>query len=130
MFGLDTKVVIHALHGMGHVAESLARTSPREIAIPEIRPCELEFAPLRADDRPKRQRGVDRLISGSAILPFDERAAARTTSLRYDLEKAGLAIGPTDALIAGTALAHGARLVTHNTKEFARVPGLHLDDWF
>ena len=130
MFALDTNVVIHALKGMGRVAERLAKTSPSEIAIPAIVLYELEFAALRSQDPPKRQRDLERLISGITIVPFDERAASRTTSLRYDLEKAGLAIGPTDALIAGTALAHGARLVTHNTKEFARVPGLHLDDWF
>lgn len=130
MFALDTNVIIHAMKGLGRVADRLARTSPSEIAIPAIVLYELEFAALRSEDPPRRQRDLERLISAMTILPFDDRAAARTTSLRYDIEKAGLAIGPTDALIAGTALAHGARLVTHNTREFSRVPGLHLDDWF
>jgi tRNA(fMet)-specific endonuclease VapC len=34
-----------------------------------------------------------------------------------------------DTLIAGTALSHGAILVTHNTAEFSRVKGLQLQDW-
>jgi tRNA(fMet)-specific endonuclease VapC len=130
MFALDTNVVIHAMKGIGRVAERLARTNPDEIAIPAVVLYELEFAALRSGDPPRRQRDLERLIAAMTVLPFDDRAAARTTSLRYDLEKSGLSIGPTDALIAGTALAHGARLVTHNTKEFARVPGLHLDDWY
>jgi tRNA(fMet)-specific endonuclease VapC len=46
------------------------------------------------------------------------------------LEKAGSGIGPIGTLIAGTALAHSATLVTHNTKEFSRVRGLRLLDWF
>ena len=39
-------------------------------------------------------------------------------------------MGPFDTLIAGTALANNAILVTHNTKEFERVFGLQLEDWF
>jgi tRNA(fMet)-specific endonuclease VapC len=35
-----------------------------------------------------------------------------------------------DTLIAGVALANGATLVTHNTKEFRRVRGLDLADWY
>src|SRR3569833_1484243 len=115
MFALDTNVVIHAMKGIGRVAERLARTNPDEIAIPAVVLYELEFAALRSSDPPRRQRDLERLIAAMTALSFDDRAAARTTSLRYDLEKAGLSIGPTDALIAGTALAHGARLVTHNT---------------
>jgi tRNA(fMet)-specific endonuclease VapC len=37
---------------------------------------------------------------------------------------------PIDTLIAGTAVAHSATLVTHNTKEFSRVRGLRLLDWY
>lgn len=40
------------------------------------------------------------------------------------------AIGPIDILIAGTALSHGATLVTHNTGEFERIEGLSLVDWY
>jgi predicted nucleic acid-binding protein len=39
-------------------------------------------------------------------------------------------IGPFDGLIAGTALAEKATLVTHNTREFGRVGGLSLVDWY
>ena len=46
------------------------------------------------------------------------------------LSKAGTPIGPIDTLIAGTALAHNATLVTHNTAEFSRVDGLVIVDWF
>jgi tRNA(fMet)-specific endonuclease VapC len=38
-------------------------------------------------------------------------------------------IGPNDLMIAAIALAHDLTLVTHNTAEFSRVPGLRLDDW-
>ena len=50
--------------------------------------------------------------------------------LRFELEKQGRQIGPLDTLIAGTVLASGATLVTHNVKEFSRVAGLRIEDWF
>jgi tRNA(fMet)-specific endonuclease VapC len=42
---------------------------------------------------------------------------------------AGTPIGPNDTAIAGHAIAAGAVLVTNNTREFERVPGLVLEDW-
>jgi tRNA(fMet)-specific endonuclease VapC len=50
--------------------------------------------------------------------------------IRADLESKGTPIGPYDTLIAGIALSSGAILVTHNTKEFKRVKGLNIEDWY
>ncbi|MHC9358681.1 PIN domain-containing protein, partial [Enterobacter ludwigii] len=48
---------------------------------------------------------------------------------RVALRLAGTPIGPNDTAIAGHAIAAGAILVTNNTREFERVPGLVLEDW-
>jgi tRNA(fMet)-specific endonuclease VapC len=45
------------------------------------------------------------------------------------LKDAGTPIGANDLWIACHALAEGATLVTHNTREFQRVQGLSLEDW-
>ena len=50
-------------------------------------------------------------------------------AIRSELEAQGLPIGPYDVLIAGQALARGLVLVTANTREFARVEGLAIEDW-
>jgi tRNA(fMet)-specific endonuclease VapC len=47
----------------------------------------------------------------------------------HALEAVGNTIGPNDTLIAAIALVHNLTLVTHNTAEFIRVPGLSLEDW-
>ncbi|EZQ74857.1 hypothetical protein AF49_05132 [Klebsiella pneumoniae MGH 63] len=52
-----------------------------------------------------------------------------TTDIRVALRLAGTPIGPNDTAIAGHAIAAGAILVTNNVREFARVPGLMLEDW-
>ncbi len=64
-----------------------------------------------------------------AILPWDRAAVDATTDVKVALRLAGTPIGPNDTAIAGHAIAAGAILVTNNTREFARVPGLALEDW-
>lgn len=49
--------------------------------------------------------------------------------VRLALENLGQVIGPLDMLIAAHAMALDSTLVTHNTREFGRVPGLKLADW-
>nr|WP_274611950.1 PIN domain-containing protein [Escherichia coli] len=64
-----------------------------------------------------------------AILPWDRAAVDATTEIKVALRMAGTPIGPNDTAIAGHAIAAGAVLVTNNTREFERVPGLVLEDW-
>jgi len=65
----------------------------------------------------------------SAVLPWDRPAAEEATRIRQDLESRGLPISGNDTMIAGHARASGCVLVTNNTREFARVEGLLVEDW-
>ncbi len=64
-----------------------------------------------------------------ASLPFDDRSAEEYGKVRAHLAALGTPIGPNDLMIAAIALANQMKLVTHNTAEFSRVPGLALEDW-
>jgi tRNA(fMet)-specific endonuclease VapC len=69
-------------------------------------------------------------LSGNiGVLPFGDGDASIAGDLRASLEANGTMIGPYDLLIAAQALRTGATLVTANTAEFARVPGLVWEDW-
>ena len=129
MFALDTNAIIHALKGKGRVRERLLAHSPSELAVPAVVAYELEKGSLGSAN-PARRRDLRKLLEHIIILPLDAKAGARAAQVAFDLEKAGFRIGPLDTLIAGIALANGATLVTHNTEEFSRVPGLGLEDWF
>jgi tRNA(fMet)-specific endonuclease VapC len=64
------------------------------------------------------------------ILPLNEAEARCAASIRAALEKQGTPIGPYEVLIAGTALSNKGTLITHNLKEFERIKGLQLEDWY
>ncbi|MFL6202474.1 MAG: type II toxin-antitoxin system VapC family toxin [Thermoanaerobaculia bacterium] len=130
MYALDTNSVVYFFKGMGRVAERLLSTPPREVALPAIVLYELELGLAKSAAPERRRAQVDELVRRVNVLPFRHSEARVAARVRADLERAGKPIGPLDFLIAGTALAHGATLVTHNTKEFSRVDGLSLEDWY
>jgi tRNA(fMet)-specific endonuclease VapC len=63
------------------------------------------------------------------VVEFDREDARQAGEIRAALAAAGTPIGPYDVLIAGQAMARALTLITHNTREFERVPGLHVEDW-
>jgi tRNA(fMet)-specific endonuclease VapC len=65
----------------------------------------------------------------AAVLPWERSAADEAIRIRKDLFARGAPIGPNDTMIAAHARTAGAVLVTNNTREFARVKGLKVEDW-
>jgi tRNA(fMet)-specific endonuclease VapC len=130
MFALDTNTVIYIFKGLGRMGERLLQTPPREIALPAVVLYELEVG-LAKSSAPEKQRAqLSELVSRVQLLPFGPAEARAAAQVRSALERAGKPIGALDTLIAGTALAHRATLVTHNLSEFRRVEGLQVEDWY
>lgn len=72
---------------------------------------------------------VDQLRQQFVSISFHDLAAEQCGFLRAHLASLGMPIGPNDLMIASIALAHNLILVTNNTSEFSRVPGLLVEDW-
>ena len=49
--------------------------------------------------------------------------------IKSSLEKQGRRIEDFDAAIAAHAEAEGAILVTADTNDMTRIPGIHIEDW-
>ena len=130
MFVLDTNILIYYFKGMGQVAEQLLNVSPSEIRIPTVVLFELYVGIAKSSSPEKRSQQLSNLLTQVAVLPLDSKAAKCAAQLRACLEEQGQPISPIDILIAGTALAQSATLVTHNVREFSRVPELVVVDWF
>ena len=130
MFALDTNTLIYFFKGQGGVAKQLLAQQPQHIAIPAIVRFELEVGVLKSNAPQKRQQQLNQLLGVVHTLPFDDGAARHAAEIRVALEQQGQPIGPYDLLIAATAKANQATLVSHNQREFCKVPGLQLVDWF
>jgi tRNA(fMet)-specific endonuclease VapC len=130
MYVLDTNTLIYYFKGMGNVADKLLQTAPRDVAIPAVVLYELEVGLAKSNDTKKRRKQLDDFIALMTVLPMNTKEAKAAANIRATLEAKGTPIGAMDTLIAGTALANQSILVTHNTKEFSRVQGLVLEDWF
>ncbi len=72
---------------------------------------------------------VDLLLRPLKQVPVDERTARRAGLLDAVLRKAGTRIGVADRLIAAAAIEHNAVVVTSDTLDFLRIPGLVTENW-
>lgn len=128
-YALDTNTLSYFMRGEGRVAQRLAATSPQQVAVPAIVAYEIRYG-LSRSGRPALVTAFQHMMQAVAVLGFDAEAAEHAADIRTRLAEAGTPIGPHDILIAATARRHGCTLVTHNTREFARVPSLLLEDWY
>lgn len=130
MYVLDANIVIYHFKGVGQV-QARMRTIPfDEIAVPTVVLFELYVGLAKSRNSTKRSQQLEALTAQSIILPFDKASAHQAAQIRAELERKGQPIGPIDTLIAGIAIAAQATLVTHNMREFSKVEGLMLEDWY
>lgn len=111
------------------VLRRLTALAPGEAGISAITLAELRFGVEKSAARDRNDRALDAFVLPLEVADFDEAAAAAYGAVRSALEKAGTPIGPLDTQIGAHALSLGAALVTHNVREFRRVPGLTVVDW-
>ena len=130
MFALDANAIIHAFQGKGKVEARLAAVSPSRIAIPSIALFEVECGVRRSANAGAAENAIRRIGGRPPRAPHRRTHGRHRSNAQARTCNGRLKIGPMDTLIAATALAHGAKLVTNNTREFERVPGLQLEDWF
>jgi tRNA(fMet)-specific endonuclease VapC len=126
---LDTNVCIELLRGRNdRLRQRLAAHDIADIALCSVVRAELYVGAHLAADPAEALRRLARFDVLTSY-PFDEPAALAYGRICAHLRRQGQLIGANDLMIAAIALAHGLTLVTHNTREFGRVPGLAIEDW-
>ncbi len=128
-FLVDTDILSAAIKAPeGAVARRLAAISAEELCTSIVVACELRYGARKKGSRALTTR-VEQLLSMLPALPLGEGVDQHYAAIRVTLERRGQPIGSNDLLIAAHALALGATLVTNNAREFARVPGLKVENW-
>ena len=129
MILLDTNICIHVINAKPPaVLERFRQHRMGEIGLSSVVAAELAYGVAKSCSARNRQ-ALEMFLAPLIILPFDEAALWAYGELRAELERKGTPIGALDTMIAAHALSQQSTLVTNNTREFARVPGLPLENW-
>jgi tRNA(fMet)-specific endonuclease VapC len=129
-FLLDTNACISILRNRGsNVARRLRQAPSGTVALCSVVKAELYFGAYKSQQPGQTLARLDQFVRMFHSYAFDDAAAGFYGRIRADLAARGTPIGPNDFMIAAIALANNLILVTHNTREFARVTGLIIEDW-
>ena len=130
MYALDTNICVYLMtRTYPQVRERLRQHKPSEIRIPALVLAELMVGGTESAQREKVTRTVNAFACQFEVVDFGKECAAAYGAIKADLMQRSLKMGPNDLMIAASALAIGATLVTNNTKDFAHVEGLSLENW-
>jgi len=126
---LDTDICIYTINQRPPgVLERFMRHAGDGLGISAVTAAELHYGVARTGSQRNRE-ALARFLDLLEVVPFDASAAEVFGALRAWLAIQGTPIGPCDTQIAAHAQALGVALVTNNTREFSRVPGLRLENW-
>ena len=129
MILLDTNICIYIINAKPPaVLARFQQNRMGDVGMCSVVAAELAFGVAKNESLRNRQ-ALEMFLAPLTILPFDASAAWIYGELRSDLERRGTPIGSMDTMIAAHALSQQAVLITNNTREFSKVPGLQLDNW-
>jgi tRNA(fMet)-specific endonuclease VapC len=130
IYMLDTNICVYTIKkNPPKVFETLRKLSPGSVGISAVTEAALRFGMSNSSRPEHNQRILDQFLAPLQIVPFDSAAAAHYGDIRLHLKREGTPIGNMDLLIAAHARSLSVTLVTHNIKEFERVPGLNVENW-
>ena len=130
MYLLDTNACIRFLNGRSpSLRDRLLSQSRQEICVCSVTKAELYFGAYRSNRVAENIRSLQSFLNPVKSFAFDDSCVDTYGRIRADLQRQGTPIGNNDLLIAAIALTNSLTLVTANTREFARVTGLQLENW-
>ncbi|RKZ39207.1 MAG: type II toxin-antitoxin system VapC family toxin [Candidatus Parabeggiatoa sp. nov. 3] len=129
-FLFDTNACIAYLNNhLSPIRRKLEQISSKQVFICSVVKAELFYGAMKSKNPAQTLAKQSVFLNQFVSLPFDDKAAKIFGEIRAHLARLGTPIGPYDLQIAAIALAHNVTLVTHNTREFSRVPNLQIEDW-
>ena len=126
---LDTNTVsFHIRQSSSRLQRRLKRIAADAVGLSVVTEMEIRYG-LARNPGLRSAPLIEAFLAGISVLPLTSEAADHYARIRAGLETKGTPIGPMDLMIAAHALSIGATLITNDTREFRRVPGLRCEDW-
>ena len=126
---LDTDICVYTIKGRPDILRVKFNRFAAQLCMSSVTLAELFFGAEKSSQVERNLGVVESFAARMPVLPFGENAAAHYGEIRAKLEQAGTPIGAYDLMIAGQARSEGLILVSNNTREFERVPGLRVENW-
>lgn len=127
---LDTNIWIYIMRNRPpEVRRRFAGLKPGAAVMSPVVLGELHLGWRKSQQPEANQALLDSYLTAAEMDPLDTAVAAAYGDIRAELERRGTPIGANDLWIGAHARERGWVLVTHNTAEFERIPGLRIEDW-
>ena len=127
---LDTNICVCFLRGKFNLDDSIKEKGLENCFISEITVIELRYGAENSDDPVESHKSVDIFLNGLSIIPMFG-SIRRYAKEKVRLRKSGKPIHDEfDLLIGVTAIENKLTLVTDNLKDFERLDGIKIENWF
>ncbi len=128
-FMLDTNIIIYTIKNKPTTVRKTFKKHEGQMCLSTVTLGELIYGAEKSSQPEKNMEVIESMIARLEVLSFEPHDTTHFGQLRAELASIGKPIGPYDTMIAGHARSRGLILVTNNTKEFKRVPGLRIENW-
>jgi tRNA(fMet)-specific endonuclease VapC len=126
---LDTNICIYVMKNYPPNLLEKFNSLAEQLCISSITLGELHYGAEKSSRGVDNLTAIEHFAARLDVLPFEAKAAAHYGQLRAELERAGTPCGPHDMQIGGHARAEGLIVVTNNSREFNRMPGVRVENW-
>jgi len=126
---LDTDIAIYVIKNRPAAARAKFQQHQGQLCISSVTMMELIYGAEKSAQPERNLLDIEGFIQRLTVLPYEQKAAIHTAQIRAELEKSGMPIGAYDQMITGHARSCALIVVTNNTREFARVSGLRVENW-
>lgn len=126
---LDTTLCIYTLKNKPEAVREIFNQHHGRMCISSVTLMALIYGAEKSVKPDRNMRVVEGFTARLEVISYGSDAASHTGQTRAELAKLGTPVGPYDSIIAADARSMGLILVTNNSREFIRLPGLRLEDW-
>ena len=126
---LDTDISIYTIKNRPDSFRRTFNLHSGQLCISAITQMELIYRAENSSNPTRNLADIEGYIARLEVLDFNPAAAIHAGQIRAELARAGTPIGPYDQMIAGHARSLGLIVVTNNSAELSRVPGLRIENW-
>ena len=129
MFLIDTNICIYAMKGTFPSLNQRLLEEQENIFVSSVTVGELEYGAAKSRWGERTRQVFHAFLASFKIIPYDEMDAIHFGKIRAELSFSGTPIGAYDLMIGAQGVARNLMVITHNTKEFCRIPGWAVEDW-